>query len=438
MAFLRQPPCQQLGRAKGYAMEDVVEYCAGLDVHRDTVVATVRYPEGNRRSSTTKTFGTDTAELIALGDWLVERKVTRVGLESTGVYWKPVFYLLEDRIPQVWLLNAQHLKNVPGRKSDVADSAWIAQLVEYGLVRPSFVPPPHIRQLRDFTRHRRVLSEERTRMVQRLEKVLQDAGIKLTSVASTVLSKSGRAMLEAMLAGQTDPVVLAEMAKGRMRSKIPQLVDALRGNFRIDHHGVLVAQILDQIDFLDRQLADIDEHIAALVTDLEPVIERVQTIPGVARKCAIGMIAEIGVDMTVFPTAAHLASWAGICPGNNASGGKARSGHTRRGPIALKTVLTEAAQAAGRTKNTYLGARYHAIRGRRGTFKAVGAIRHDILIAYWHIVSADANDADVSAGYRELGPDWITRRHSREYQIAKLAKQIEKLGATVTVTLPAA
>jgi transposase len=438
MAFLRQPPCQQLGRAKGYAMEDVVEYCAGLDVHRDTVVATVRYPEGNRRSSTTKTFGTDTAELIALGDWLVERKVTRVGLESTGVYWKPVFYLLEDRIEQVWLLNAQHLKNVPGRKSDVADSAWIAQLVEYGLVRPSFVPPPQIRRLRDFTRHRRVLSEERTRMVQRLEKVLQDAGIKLTSVASTVLSKSGRAMLEAMLAGQSDPAALAELAKGRMRSKIPRLVDALRGNFRIDHHGVLVAQILAQVDFLDRQLADIDEHIAAFVIDLEPVIERVQTIPGVARKCAIGMIAEIGVDMTVFPTAAHLASWAGICPGNNASGGKARSGHTRRGPIALKTVLTEAAQAAGRTKNTYLGARYHAIRGRRGTFKAVGAIRHDILIAYWHIVSADANTADVSASYRELGPDWITRRHSREYQIAKLAKQIEKLGATVTVTLPAA
>ena len=418
-------------------MEDVVEYCAGLDVHRDTVVATVRYPEGGRRSSTTRTFGTDTAELIALGDWLLSRKVTRVGLESTGVYWKPVFYLLEERFPQVWLLNATHLKNVPGRKTDVADSAWIAQLVEHGLVRPSFVPPPQIRQLRDFTRHRRVLSEERTRMVQRLEKVLQDAGIKLTSVASTVLSKSGRAMLEAMLAGQSDPVVLAELAKGRMRSKIPQLVDALCGNFRLDHHGVLVAQILAQVDFLDRQLTDIDEHITALVADLEPIIERVQTIPGVARKCAIGMIAEIGVDMTVFPTAAHLASWAGICPGNNASGGKARSGHTRRGPIAPKTVLTEAAQAAGRTKNTYMGARYHAIRGRRGTFKAVGAIRHDILIAYWHIVSTDTNAEDAQVGYRELGADWITSRHSREYQIAKLARQMEKLGATVTVTLPA-
>lgn len=252
-------------------------------------------------------------------------------------------------------------------------------------MRPSFVPPPPIRELRDFTRHRRVLSEERTRMVQRLEKVLQDAGIKLTSVASTVLSKSARAMLEAMLAGESDPAVLAELAKGRMRSKIPALTDALRGSFRVCHHGVLVRQILAHVDFLDGQLADLDEQITIRVATFEPIIERLQTIPGVARKCAIGMISEIGVDMRVFPTPAHLASWAGICPGNNASGGKARSGRTRHGPVALKTVLTEAAQAAARTKNTYLGARYHAIRGRRGTFKAVGAIRHDILIAYWHV-----------------------------------------------------
>jgi len=298
-------------------------------------------------------------------------------------------------------------------------------------VRPSFVPSPPIRELRDFTRHRRALSEERTRMVQRLEKVLQDAGIKLTSVASTVLSKSARAMLEAMLAGESDPVVLAELAKGRMRSKIPALTDALRGSFRVCHHGVLVRQILAHVDFLDAQLAEIDEQITTRVATFEPIIERVQTIPGVARKCAIGMIAEIGVDMSVFATPAHLASWAGICPGNNASGGKARSGRTRHGPVALKTVLTEAAQAAARTKNTYLGARYHAIRGRRGTFKAVGAIRHDILIAYWHIVTADV-------GYQDLGVDWLARRHSREHQIAQLAKQIEKLGAAVEITMPAA
>src|SRR4051794_4000654 len=224
-------------------MDVLVRRCAGLDVHRDTVVATVRVPGSgrHRRVQHTRTFATTTAGITALGDWLAEHRVTRAGMESTGVYWKPVYYLLEDQL-EVWLINAEHLKNVPGRKTDVADSAWIAQLVEHGLARPSFVPPPQIRQLRDFSRHRRVLSEERTRMVQRLEKVLQDAGIKLTSVASTVLSKSGRAMLAAMLAGQSDPVALAELAKGRVRSKIPQLVDALCGNFRLDHHGVLVAQ----------------------------------------------------------------------------------------------------------------------------------------------------------------------------------------------------
>lgn len=412
-------------------MDEVVGVCAGLDVHRDTVVATVRYPQADKRVSKTRTFGTDSAELVALGDWLVSFGVSRVGMESTGVYWKPVFYQLEQRLEQVWLLNAQHLKNVPGRKTDVADSAWIAQLVEHGLVRPSFVPPPWIRRLRDFTRHRRVLREERTRMVQRLEKVLQDAGIKLTSVASTVLSKTGRAILEAMLGGQSDPVVLAELAKGRMRPKIPRLVDALRGNFRLDHHGVLIDQILAHIDFLDTQLAEIEDKISSLVSHAEPVIERLQTIPGVGRTSAIGMIAEVGLDMTVFATPGHLASWAGVCPGNNASGGKARSGHTRNGPIALRTVLTEAAQAASRTKNTYLGARFHAIRGRRGTFKAIGAIRHDILIAYWYIVANNVN-------YQELGADWNTRRHRPEHQIKRLAQQIEKLGATVTVTMPAA
>ena len=314
-------------------MDEVVEFCAGLDVHRDTVVATVRFPQGRQRGSETKTFGTDTAELVALGDWLISHRVTRVGLESTGVYWKPVFYLLEDRIEQLWLLNAQHLKNVPGRKTDVVDSAWIAQLVEHGLVRPSFVPSPPIRELRDFTRHRRALSEERTRMVQRLEKVLQDAGIKLTSVASTVLSKSARAMLEAMLAGESDPVVLAELAKGRMRSKIPALTDALRGSFRVCHHGVLVRQILAHVDFLDAQLAEIDEQITTRVATFEPIIERVQTIPGVARKCAIGMIAEIGVDMSVLsPPPRTWRRGPDLARATTPPGGEARSGRTRHRP----------------------------------------------------------------------------------------------------------
>lgn len=413
-------------------MDEVVEYCAGADVHRDTVVVTVRRPgPGRRRVSETRTFPTDTRGLIGCGDWLVAEQVTRIGMESTGIYWKPVFYLLEDRIPEVWVINAQHMKNVPGRKTDVADSVWIAQLVEHGLVRPSFVPPEPIRELRDFTRHRRVLVEERTRTIQRLEKVLQDAGIKLTSVASTVLTKSGRAILEAMLAGEEDPATLADLALGRLRPKIPALVDALTGDFRVAHHGVLVRQLLDQVDFLDAQTEQIDAEISHRVQQHEELIERLQTIPGVARKSAIGLIAEIGTDMTVFPTPAHLASWAGICPGNNASGGKARSGRTRHGPVALKTVLTEAAQAAARTKGTYLAAHYHRIRSRRGTFKAIGATRHDILIAYWYIVAEHTT-------YRELGADWMIRRRSPEHQIGRLVRQLENLGAHVEVTMPAA
>lgn len=409
-------------------MEQVVEVCAGLDVHRDTVVATVRRPRpSGGRLSKTLTFRTTTKELVALGDWLVTEAVSLVGMESTGVYWKPVYFMLEERIPAVWLLNAEHLHNVPGRKTDVADSAWIAQLVENGLVRPSFVPPPDIRRLRDLTRHRRTLVEERTRVIQRLEKVLQDAGIKLSSVASTLLTKSGRAILHALLAGVTDPVQLADLAKGRLRSKIPALREALNGTFAVDHHGLLVAQMLAHVDFLEEAIRDLDERIEDTVRSHEVVLQHLVTIPGVGRKCAIGLIAEIGVDMSVFATDAHLASWAGICPGNNASGGKRRSGRTRHGSVALKTTLTEAAQAASRTKGTYLAAHHAAIRGRRGRFKAIGATRHDILIAYWHIVHDNVD-------YQELGADWAKRRHSPEHQIRALVRQLNRLGQEVSLT----
>jgi transposase len=375
----------------------------------------------------TRTFATTTAGLTALGQWLAEERVDLVGMESTGVYWKPVFFLLEEHVPQVWLLNAEHLRNVPGRKTDVADSAWIAQLVEHGLVAPSFVPPAPIRELRDLTRHRRVLVEERTRTIQRLDKTLQDAGIKLTSVASSLLSKSGRAILEALLAGISDPTVLAELARGRLRSKIPALREALAGEFRVAHHGILVAQMLAHVDFLDESITGLDARIEQTVQQFEVVLQRLQTIPGVARKTAVSLLAEIGADMSVFPTAAHLASWAGICPGNNASGGKRKSGRTRHGSVWLKTALTEAAQAAARTKGTYLAAHHASIRGRRGTFKAIGATRHDLLIAYWHIVH-DAVD------YRELGADWAMRRHSREHQTRRLVRQLEALGLRVQLT----
>jgi transposase len=281
--------------------------------------------------------------------------------------------------------------------------------------------------LRDLTRHRRVLIEERTRVIQRLEKVLQDAGIKLSSVASTLLTQSGRAILDALLAGLSDPVQLAELAKGRLRSKIPALQEALAGDFRVAHHGILVAQMLAHVDFLDESIAELDGRIERLVTDYEPMLQRVVTIPGVARKTAISLLAEIGADMSVFPSPAHLASWAGICPGNNASGGKPKPARTRHGSVWLKTALTEAAQAAARTRGTYLAAHHAAIRGRRGTFKAIGATRHDLLIAYWHIVHDNVE-------YRELGADWARRRHSAEHQTRRLVRQLEALGHHVRLT----
>lgn len=409
-------------------MDVLLERCSGLDVHRDTVVATVRLPEGRDTSArrvVTRTFGTDVPDLMRLGDWLGEHRVQLVGMESTGVYWKPVFFVLEDRFT-VWLLNAEHLHNVPGRKTDVADSVWITELLEHGLVAPSFVPPPPIRELRDYTRYRRRLVEERTRAVQRLEKILQDAGIKLTSVASQLLTKSGRAILEALVAGQTSPTELAELAKGRLRSKIPQLRDALTSRFVVAHHGELVARMLGHIDYLDEQITGIEVHIEGMIGPFEAVLARLVTIPGVNRLSAIGMVAEIGVDMGVFPTAGHLASWAGICPGNHASGGKRHSGRTRHGSVWLRTILTEVAHAAARTKGTYLAAHYQQIRGRRGPSKAIGAIRHDVLIAYWHIVTHDVD-------YRDLGPDWARRPQARQQQTRRLTRQLEQLGHKVTL-----
>lgn len=410
-------------------MDPIVEHCAGLDVHKDTVMATVRVPDADRgRRQETRRFGTMTREVGRLGDWLAGFGVTRVGMEATGVYWKPVFYGLEDRF-ECWLLNAQHLRNVPGRKTDVADSAWICQLVEHGLVRPSFVPPPPIRRLRNLTRARRSEIEERSRAIQRMDKTLQDAGVKLGSVTATTLGVSTRLMLEALCAGQRDPGQLAELARGRLRPKIPQLREALTGRFD-DHHAAIVAQLLARIDTLDGAIAALDAEIDEHMAPFAGVAERVATIPGVAKRTAEALIAECGVDMSLFPTSGHLASWAGVCPGNNESGGKRKSGHTRPGPKWLRAALTEAAKAAARTKTTYLAAHHAQVRGRRGPAKATGATRHDILIAYYHIV-------DQGVAFRDLGPDWAARRNAVEYRTRHLVAQLEKLGHTVTLA-PAA
>ncbi len=412
------------------ANEFFAERCAGLDVHQKTVVATVRVPgrHGGRRTETS-TFGTTVKRLTELSDWLASFGVTLVGMESTGVYWKPVYYLLEERF-DCWLLNAQHLHNVPGRKTDVADSVWIARLLEQGLVRPSFVPPPQIRDLRDLTRYRRALTEERGREIQRLDKVLQDASIKLSSVVSTLQTKSARDMLKGLIAGQPAQT-LARLGRGRLKDKQAELAEALTGRFRRDHHGLLVAHILTHVDFLDDQIDQLDARIEELFAPFGNLVELVATIPGVSDRGAQALLAETGTDMSRFPTAAHLASWAGICPGNDESAGKTRNRRTRKGSTWLRTELTTAARAAARTKGTHLAAHHAQIRGRRGYPKAIGATRHDILTALYFIVGDQVP-------YRELGPEWNDQRNATEHRTRRLVKQLEQLGHTVTLTPAAA
>ncbi len=407
-------------------MDRIVERCAGLDVGKSIVVATVRVPgPGGERVQTTHTFAATTAGLLALSDWLASYGVTRVGMESTSVYWKPLFYVLEDRF-ECWLLNAQHLRNVPGRKTDVADSAWICQLLEHGLVRPSFVPPAPIRELRDLTRYRRAQIEERTREVQRLDKVLQDAGIKLTSVASKTLGVSARLMVEALVAGTHDPEVLAELARGTLRKKIPALREALHGRFRTEHHGLLVGHILAHIDYLDEAVATLSARIEEVVAPFSRQVELLDTIPGVDRRTAEVLVAEIGVDMAQFPSAGHLASWAGMCPGNNESAGKHKTGRTRPGPKWLRRALTESAKAAARSKGTYLAAQHARIKRRRGPAKATGATRHSILVAAYFILRD-------GVPYRDLGADHFHTAGSTQAHVRRLVRQLEALGHQVTL-----
>ena len=410
-------------------MDTVVERCCGLDVHKDTVVACVRTPgEGGKRRQQVRTFGTTTAQLLGLRDWLVAEQVTLVGMESTGVYWKCPYYVLEDDV-ECWVLNARHMRNVPGRKTDVGDAEWICQLVEHGLVRASFVPPKPIRDLRNLTRYRKAQIEERGREAQRLDKVLQDAGVKLSSVATDIQGRSARDMLAALVAGERDPQVLAQMARGRMRSKVPQLEEALVGRFG-DHHALMVRTILAKVDFLDRAIADLSAEIDAVIAPFVAEVDLLRTVTGIDRRAAEGIIAEIGVDMSRFPTPGHLASWAGVCPGNHESAGKHRGGRSTKGPKWLGALLAETAAAAGRSKGTYLGAQHHRLTGRIGYAKANKAVAHSILVACWHILSEHVV-------YEDLGEDWFQRRRP-EAHARRLAHQIEALGFTVTITPTAA
>ena len=404
-------------------MDTLIERCAGLDVHKDSVTACVRLPAaGGGREQVLATFATTTADLLALRDWLGALGVTVVGMEATGVYWKPVYYVLEERV-QCWLLNARHLHNVPGKKTDTLDAVWICQLVEHGLVRPSFVPPPAIRELRNLTRYRKAQIEERTREAQRLDKVLQDAGVKLSSVASHLLGVSGRAMLQALVEGTRDPATLAELARGTLRKKLPALREALHGRFS-RHHALLVGAILTKLDFLDEVISNLSAEIEQVIAPFAAEVALLDTIPGVDRRTAEAIVAEIGVDMSRFGSAARLASWSGFCPGNNESAGRRGPGTTRKGSKWLRTHVVEAAKAASRTKQTYLAAQYARLRPRRGTGRATVAVGHSILVAAFYIL-------DRHQPYHDLGPDYFHRSHSRAHHARRLTRQLEALGYRV-------
>jgi transposase len=405
-------------------MNPIIDRCAGLDVHQATVMATVRTPDetGGRRIST-ETFSTTTAGLLTLRDWLQAHGVTHVAMESTGVYWKPVYYVLEDGFALL-LVNAQHVKRVPGRKTDVKDSEWLAQLLECGLLAGSFVPPQPIRDLRDLTRYRKHQIRDRAREVNRLHRVLEDAGLKLSSVATDVMGASGRAMLEALLHGTTDPVVLADLAKGKLRRKLPALRDALQGRFRA-HHTVLLGQILTKVDFLDEAIGMLTKEIDRLVAPFEPMLAALDTIPGVDRKAAVTLLAETGGDMTRFPTAGHLCSWAGMCPGQNESAGKRRSGKTRQANPYLRGALIEGGLAATRANGTALQARYYRVKRNRGHKKAVVATGHQILEIAFYVMQNGVT-------YHEFGSDYFDRTH-RDRAIRRHVHQLEALGYKVTL-----
>ncbi len=432
-------------------MEVIFEQCAGLDVHKKTVVACRRRPAAKgSKEQETRTFGTTTPDLLTLLDWLQAWDITHVAMESTGEYWKPVFNILEGNL-EVWLVNAQHVKTVPGRKTDVQDAEWLADVMQHGLVRPSFIPPRPQRDLRDLTRQRANLVRERTNVVNRLQKVLEGANLKLASVVSDVTGVSATAMLKQILAGQTDPAALADLAYGRMRTKKAELEKALQGRVR-PHHCFLIQQHLLHIDFLDEQIEAFNQEIARQLDTLdqtappaafsptegasEPLdpaaaltwpqaVALLDTVPGVDRRLAEVIVAEIGTDMSRFPSAEHLAAWAGVAPGNNESAGKRHSGRTRPGDRPLRKGLIQGAHAAVRSKKTYLSALYHRLVGRRGKKRALMAVAHSMLISAYYILTR-------REPYRDLGRNYFDESR-RESVAHRMVHRLEQLGYRVVL-----
>jgi transposase len=401
-------------------MQVLYERCAGLDVHKDNVVARVRCVSEPKHDEV-RSFATTTSALLDLKDWLVSHAVTHVAMEATGVYWKPVWHLLEDDFELI-LANAQHIRNVPGRKSDVNDATWIADLLAHGLIRSSFVPPAPIQELRDLTRTRKQLVREISQHSSRIQKILEDANLKLGSVLSDVLGKSGRAILQALIAGQSDPEKLADLAQGTARKKRAALLEALRGRVRTHHRGLLKVHI-ELIVALEQAISEIDATVGKTLAPIHESARLLTTLPGISQVTAQVVVAEIGVDMARFPSAAHLVSWTGLCPRSDESAGKRRSTRVRKGATWLKTALVTAAWAAVRVKNSYLQSQFHRLRSRRGAKKAILAVAASMITAAYHMLKNHVP-------YQDLGADHFTRR-DRSKVIRRLVRRLNDLGCQV-------
>lgn len=405
-------------------MDTIHASCAGLDVHQASIAACRRrLLAGGKYEREVRTFGTMTPDLLDLADWLAEWGVSHVAMESTGVYWKPVFNILESQF-EIILANAVHIKQVPGRKTDVKDCEWIAQLLQHGLIMASFIPPLPIRELRDLVRHRCKLVHERQAVINRIHKVLQDANIKLTSVASDIMGASGRRMIAAIIDGETNAEVLAELSKASLRNKIPELRRALQGKLT-GHHRFLLDELRRQMDFLSDQVDRVSARIEAETLPFQKELDLLITIPGIQLRAAQNLLAEIGANMNQFPSASHLASWAGMCPGNNRSANKRKTGKTPGGNRWLRAFLTEAAWAATRSKKSYYRALYQRLVGRRGKKRALVAVAHAILVAIYHILKTGTAHQDLGAEYFDR---MDTHRLKRYY-----SKRLEKLGFTVSL-----
>jgi len=404
----------------------------GMDVHKEVVVACVRIldMQDGTVQSTLRRFGTMTADLLELRYWLAQEQVTHVAMESTGVYWQPIFNILEGHF-EVWVVNAQHIKKVPGRKTDMKDAEWIAQLLQCGLLKPSFVPDREQRELRDLTRQQTKLVQQRNAVANRIQKVLETANIKLGSVASDVLGVSGRNMIEALIGGERDVSKLADLAEKRLRHKIPQLQRALEGEVR-EHHRFLLRRLLDQYDFLEKEIPRISERLAAIAPpSFRGAVERLDEVAGVAERGAQALLAETGTDMTRFPSHKHFASWAGRCPGNRESAGKRKSGKTPSANRHLDAVLTEIAHAAVRKKDSYFKSQYHRLAGRRGKKRAIGAVKHSILVTIYFMLRDNKS-------YTDLGPDHFDKLNPQQ-QIRYHVRKLNELGQNVELSLrPAA